>query len=309
MKKIFLACTLAAGLMIGAASCGSNNGSAKSDNAVNDSIGTLFGQAMGSEICNQYAQYLATMPDSLKNKINKDDFMRGVEAAMALDTANQGYMMGFSIGYNALNMATRMNASDNQMNIAAFLKAFKETFMNDSIAPDQVAQYQQSYQTLMQRLQEAQMKKAQEAKAKSPEAIANKNAGEAFVKKEKAADPSIQTSKSGLSYKIVNAGNGDKVKPTDKVKIKYVGKLVDGTEFDKNDQGIELQASNFVPGFSEGLQLLAKGGKGVFYIPGELAYGADGIPQAGIGPMSTLVFEVEVLDVTPAGAPAPAPAE
>jgi FKBP-type peptidyl-prolyl cis-trans isomerase len=54
-----------------------------------------------------------------------------------------------------------------------------------------------------------------------------------------------------------------------------------------------------VPGFREGLMLLGKGGKATLYIPASLAYGANGVPQAGIGPNATLIFEVELIDINP----------
>ncbi len=81
--------------------------------------------------------------------------------------------------------------------------------------------------------------------------------------------------------------------------MKYKGQLIDGTVFDSNDEGATLSPRGTVPGFAEGLAMMKKGAKYVLYIPGELAYGVDGQPQAGIGPNATLVFEVEAVEVTP----------
>lgn len=53
-----------------------------------------------------------------------------------------------------------------------------------------------------------------------------------------------------------------------------------------------------VPGLTEGLKMLGKGGKATFWVPGKLGYKGKGVPQAGIGPLETLVFDIEILDIT-----------
>lgn len=301
MKKILLACGAAA-MMLSVASCGGSaeKGATEETKLLSDSLSLIGGQSMGLEINQQWQMFINQQPDSLRSMYDKKEFLRGFKEALKTDTANQSYVMGFNVGLNGWNFALRQNATPVRVDLNTFFKEFEKSFMLDSINPNDIGTAQNEFQSLMSRIQEAQMKIAQEAKAKSPEALANKNAGDAYVKKMKEADADIQTSESGLSYKIENAGQGDKVKPTDRVKIRYTGKLVDGTVFDESSaDGVALPAGNFVPGFTEGLLLLAKGGKATLYIPSDLAYGVEGIPQAGIGPCSTLVFDVEVLDVNP----------
>lgn len=300
MKKILLACGAAA-LMLSVASCGgaADKGATGENAVLADSLSIVGGQSMGLEINQQWQAFVNQQPDSLKSKYNKKDFLRGFQAALKTDTTNQSYIMGFNVGLNGWNFALRQNATA-RLDLNTFYKEFEKNFMLDSITPEQIGIVQSQFQSLMGRIQEAQIKAQQEAKAASPEAVANKNAGEAYVKKMKESDSAIQTSESGLSYKINNPGDATKIQRTDKVKIRYTGKLVDGTVFDESTpEGITLGAGNFVPGFTEGLMLLGKGGNATLYIPADLAYGVDGIPQAGIGPNSTLVFDVEVLDVNP----------
>jgi len=105
---------------------------------------------------------------------------------------------------------------------------------------------------------------------------------------------------SGLAYKIINKGSGKvNPNPTNTVTINCTGKLTNGTIFWSTEQGgpITHPANGFVPGFSEGVQLMVVGDKRTFIIPGNLAYGAAGVPQAGIGPNETLIFEVELLEI------------
>jgi FKBP-type peptidyl-prolyl cis-trans isomerase len=110
----------------------------------------------------------------------------------------------------------------------------------------------------------------------------------------------------GLRYEIVKQGDGAMPKPDDTVKVHYTGALIDGTVFDSSVQRgepLDIQLSQTVPGWIEGLQKLQKGGKMKLYIPPQLGYGDEGNQR--IPPASALVFDVELLDVkaTPAAAP------
>ena len=111
---------------------------------------------------------------------------------------------------------------------------------------------------------------------------------------------------SGLRYEIVKPGDGPAPKATDTVKVHYTGKLIDGSVFDSSvqrNEPAEFPLDQVIPGWTEGIQKMTKGGKIKLYVPPHLAYGDDGRP--GIPPGSTLVFDVELLDIK-AGAAAPA---
>ena len=126
------------------------------------------------------------------------------------------------------------------------------------------------------------------------------------------ANKNIVTLPSGLRYEILKQGDTNFPKATDTVKVHYHGTLVDGTVFDSSvqrNEPAEFGLGEVIPGWTEGIQKVAKGGKIKLYVPPHLAYGDDGRP--GIPPGSTLIFEVELLDIkatlaTPA-APAAAP--
>ena len=122
----------------------------------------------------------------------------------------------------------------------------------------------------------------------------NKKVGEKFLENN-ALNPDVQVTESGLQYIIHAAGEDEKVKPEDTVLVNYKGTLIDGTEFDANESK-EFVANHVIKGWTEGLGLLGKGGKATLYIPSELAYGERGAGR-DIEPNSTLIFEVEVIDV------------
>jgi FKBP-type peptidyl-prolyl cis-trans isomerase FkpA len=122
---------------------------------------------------------------------------------------------------------------------------------------------------------------------------------------------------SGLIYKEIKAGTGAQPKPTDIVKVHYVGTLIDGKEFDssiKRGQPAELPLNQVFPCWTEGIPMMKVGGKAKLVCPSETAYGDNGRPPVIPGG-ATLIFEVELLDTKAAGEapampampPAPAP--
>jgi FKBP-type peptidyl-prolyl cis-trans isomerase len=121
-----------------------------------------------------------------------------------------------------------------------------------------------------------------------------KAAGEKFLAENKAKD-GVTTTESGLQYEVITEGNGAKPLATDKVKVAYKGTLIDGTEFDANSE-TSFPLNGVIKGWTEGVQLMSVGSKYRFVIPSELAYG-DRQAGAKIKPNSTLVFEIELIDI------------
>lgn len=126
---------------------------------------------------------------------------------------------------------------------------------------------------------------------------ANKVISEKFLEENRAKE-GVKVTKSGLQYKILEAGKGQKPKSSSKVELHYKGMLIDGTEFDssyKRNSPATFNVSGTIPGMSEGLKLASEGAKIVLYIPPELAYGERELP--GIPPGATLIFELELLKI------------
>ena len=104
---------------------------------------------------------------------------------------------------------------------------------------------------------------------------------------------------SGLQYKVLKAEEGNKPAATDVVKVHYEGRLLDGTVFDSSYQRgapAEFPLNGVISGWTEGLQLMTVGSQWELYIPPELAYGDQGAGGV-IGPNSTLIFKVELLEI------------
>jgi FKBP-type peptidyl-prolyl cis-trans isomerase FkpA len=110
----------------------------------------------------------------------------------------------------------------------------------------------------------------------------------------------IKKTASGLMYEVMKEGNGPKPMDTSIVRVHYKGTLINGKVFDSSverGEPVTFPLNGVIPGWTEGVQLMSVGSKYKFYIPGNLAYGPQGEPRAGIGPNETLIFEVELLSI------------
>ena len=131
------------------------------------------------------------------------------------------------------------------------------------------------------------------------EADKNSKAGKDFLDENK-TKPGVITTESGLQYKVITEGSGEKPGDNDKVKVHYTGKLLDGTEFDSTAQhgGEPFEfntAGGVIQGWLEGVKIMPVGSKYIFWIPSDLAYGERA--QGPIPPNSTLEFEIELLEI------------
>jgi FKBP-type peptidyl-prolyl cis-trans isomerase len=129
-------------------------------------------------------------------------------------------------------------------------------------------------------------------------AAAQKKSGEEFLLKAAAEEGAVRTA-SGVVYKELRGGSGPSPTATDKVRVRYTGRLVDGTVFDSSADGdapAELDLARVIPCWTEGVQKMKVGGKGRLVCPPDTAYGDQGAPPVIPGG-ATLVFEVELLDI------------
>lgn len=132
-------------------------------------------------------------------------------------------------------------------------------------------------------------------KAKAGE---NLRKGQEFMAKNK-AKKGVTTLPNGIQYEVLREGTGGQPKADSTVKVHYVGKLIDGTQFDSSrDRGepAVFPVSGVIQGWQEVLPLMRVGSRWLVTIPPDLAYGANGA-GAAIGPNETLVFEIELLEI------------
>lgn len=144
-----------------------------------------------------------------------------------------------------------------------------------------------------------------QAEIKALEAEKNKRVGDAYLKANKKKN-GVVTLPSGLQYKVIKAGTGNKPTDTDNVTCRYRGTLIDGTEFDSSERlGFPLTFNvkdSVIKGWAEALKLMPAGSKWLVVVPPDLAYGEKGAGR-DIGPNATLLYDIELLAVNAVSAP------
>ena len=223
------------------------------------------------------------------------DFIKGVKEGIHMSSAKEAaHLAGLQIGRQVGNdIVGRINESlfgnDSTQNlnkdnfVAGFISALEKK--NGLPSMTEATSYVDTHAKSIK-------DKALEAKYAE-----NKAAGEKFLA-ENATKEGVQTTPSGLQYKVIKQGKG--AVPTNKntVKVHYKGTLIDGTEFDSSysrNEPSSFPVTGVIKGWTEALTMMPVGSKWELYIPQELAYGARN--QSKIKPFSTLVFEVELLEV------------
>lgn len=213
------------------------------------------------------------------------------EPAPADVASDFGYTMGYSMG-------GRIKADLGTLDTDAFVEGFRAALAGDAPRLDEL------------RMQEAvaafQAQRMAEAQAEQQElAAGNAAAGKAFLDKNKKRK-GVKTLASGLQYEVLKKGKGASPKLDDMVFANYRGTLPDGTEFDASEgEPVSFPLARVIRGWQEGVALMNKGAKYRLYVPADLAYGEQGAGDV-IGPNQVLVFDVELVDFTPAPQQLPA---
>lgn len=188
------------------------------------------------------------------------------------------YAWGMAMGQQLRGMGV------NELDVESFTKAVKCVFENGEpeIKPEEAQKMIQDYLRELQEKLEGAARKA----------------GEEFLKANR-EKPEVKETASGLQYVVEKEGTGAQPSATDEVTVHYTGKLLDGRVFDSSvnrGEPATFPLNRVIPGWTEGVQLMKEGAKYTFFIPSDLAYGAQGVPNA-IPPHSTLIFEVELIKV------------
>jgi FKBP-type peptidyl-prolyl cis-trans isomerase len=206
--------------------------------------------------------------------------------ANELDTLTQ--RLSYIVGEN---MATQLKNDGLELDTDALVLALNDVYAGNASRLSE-AEKRSTVEQVQQESQEKQTAANAEKSAK------NKAEGAAYLAENSKKDGVTITS-SGLQYKSLVAGSGNKPKASDTVKVHYKGTLTDGTVFDSSyDRGqpAVFPVTGVIAGWVEALQLMHVGDKYELTIPSDLAYGAHGSGPV-IGPDSTLVFEVELLGI------------
>ncbi len=280
MKKI-LAIAAAGLLTVGFVGCNSKaGGSSEAMDSLSMAFGDLYGAGMGQQL------------RSMDSAINMDQALKGMEFIANADTS-KNFQMGLQMGMQIAQLYQGIEQQCGMpINKALFMKHLREAIMKTTpMGQEEMMMMQSKIEPLLNKAME-----------QSPKAVANKKAGEEYMAKLK-NDKDYTFTKSGIAYKVLAAGEGKNFSDSDIVKVNYVGRHINGEEFDKSgDNPVPFNLKQVIPGFSEMIQLMKPGSKVTVVIPDELAYGPQG--NRGIEPNETLIFDIETLgidDSKPAG--------
>jgi FKBP-type peptidyl-prolyl cis-trans isomerase FklB len=285
MKKIVLFAAIAAAT--GLASCTAQAPKANLKSEI-DSLSYMMGVTNTQGLMDFAAQRLGV------DSANTADFIKGIEEGInKYSKKDRAYNAGIQIGqqlsadmFEGLNNQLFAGDSTQSLNKANFLAGFMAAVKNGAVVTMEEAQ------AYVKENSEAIKAKALEAKYGE-----NKAAGIKFLEENKAKE-GVVTTESGLQYKVIKAGKGEIPSKTSTVKVNYKGTLIDGTEFDssyKRNAPASFRADQVIAGWTEALTMMPVGSKWELYIPQELAYGVRETGQ--IKPFSTLIFEVELLEI------------
>lgn len=200
------------------------------------------------------------------------------ESTDLTDDQKSSYAVGVMLGQNMKNSGV------DSINVEYVSKAISDVLEGDSLLVTDA----ESKEILTAYFKEIQEKKSAGLKQEGIDFLA--------LNKSK---PGVQTTESGLQYKILKPGNGAYPKATDKVEVHYEGKLLNGKVFDSSfERGktIEFGLNQVIKGWTEGVQKINEGGEIELYIPYELAYGERGAGQ-NIPPFSALIFRVQLVGI------------
>ena len=256
-----------------------------------DPITYIFG-------CSQSNGFMNFVVNQLKvdtaNYMN--DFVRGLMDRLEVDTLDKA-----KAAYNAGAQVATQIANINQQFSADYFaaepgKTLSSTLLAKAIINSSLGKTDISGEDAAKEFQ----KKMEVRRAENKEAMygANRLAGEKFLQENKLKE-GVVTLPSGLQYKVLTEGTGEKPKVTDKVEVNYEGRLIDGTVFDSSYQKnkpASFRLNQVIKGWTEALKLMPVGSKWEVYIPQELAYG-DREQGNQIKPYSALVFTVELLGI------------
>lgn len=253
--------------------------------------GDTLGYAYGVSQSNGLEQYATQQLGVDKNCMAK--FAEGIMKSAAADPADKdmaAMMAGMQIGSRIVQMTKQISddyySADPDMSISSNIIAsgiVAGLQGNSDITPDSATAYVQKVMP------------AREAANKEKLYGPNREAGEKFLAENKAKE-GVVTTASGLQYKVITMGKGDKPALSDKVSVDYEGRLIDGTVFDssyKRGKAATFGLTSVIKGWTEVLQLMPAGSKWEVYIPYNLAYG-DRATGKEIKPYSALIFTIEL---------------
>ncbi|MFU8877636.1 MAG: FKBP-type peptidyl-prolyl cis-trans isomerase [Wenzhouxiangellaceae bacterium] len=216
----------------------------------------------------------------------------GTAGAQVTELETPEQRLSYTLG---MDMGQSLAGQDMDLDIEILIQALRATYHGEQTLLTREQADSERERFIRERQQRLEQQRLDDARI-------NLEEGEAFLAANAERD-GVQVTESGLQYRVLEAGDGASPAATDRVTVHYRGRLINGVEFDSSysrGEPATFGLNQVIPGWTEGLQLMREGGRYEFFIPSDLAYGEQGRPGP-IGPNSTLIFEVELIEVAGSG--------
>lgn len=206
------------------------------------------------------------------------------------DLSSKVDSVSYSIGFMQGSGMAQEGLTD--IDINNYLAGFQQALEEEDPDLDMMAMQTTVQEYVMELQQRQQMERSEQAEG-------NRAEGNQFLE-ENAEREDVMVTESGLQYRVIEEGTGERPAAEDEVEVHYRGTLITGEEFDSSHERGETATfplNQVIPGWTEGVQLMREGATYEFFIPSELAYGENPPPGSIILPGSVLIFEVELIDI------------
>lgn len=289
MKKTLIAILTLALASTTLTSCGSGDDRVV-DKAFSDSLSIFFGRNVGATLQRE----LAGAPQAFRDTFSVDDFMKGVQFALNAPDGDS-FMVGLNNGLRFRAQIDQWRAQGVEFNKEAFLNNFKAYLTADSVPNADAVMIECN--RLINELNEAVEARRIARLEASPEAQKALKQGQAYIAKVM-QQPGMLMTQDGIAYRMLEPGDtAVNIGVDTQCRITFTQRLISGKEVYKADQA-SMTAYNLPRGMGEALMLMHPGAHGIFYIPGALAYGPEGV-QGSVGPNELIIFDLTVNQVIP----------
>ena len=199
--------------------------------------------------------------------------------------------LSYAVGYDVTRSLNKMDVKlDKDLMYKGIIDALADSSGGKPLMTNE------EMELVFQELQKRNMQAMQQQQ--SDQAAPNRAKGQEFAAQQMAENPDMKKTATGLIYQVVKQGKGKIPTVTNVVRVKYTGKLIDGTVFDQTgEESTTFEVGGVIPGWTEALQMMPEGSVYKLIIPDELAYGNNPPPGTPIQPGSTLVFDVELVKI------------
>lgn len=304
MKKTIVTLMLVAAGATAAVSCGNGTASDEHNDSVvsnetNDSIMIYYGRTIGGNVLSQLDVYARETGDTL----NKEEYLAGLQYLLDEKHSND-FLSGVGGAIRILGDMEEYQKMGITFDRKKMLDALRASLLADSVDIKQIQSDGETLGSLLQSVSGKAEQRRLDAVRKSPEAIKNDRTGAAAAAAALKNNAGAVKTEDGIVAIIETKGKGA-ISDEAHLRLNMKSRHINGDVWQSTDTEQVIVPRGLTKGYAEAIKMLGIGGKGRFYIPGDLAFGPGGLAQAGVGPMEWMILDIEVVSEDAPTAPPP----